>query len=186
MEDEEVRKLAEIKSFFEKRANKLENEVSMLRSFLDIIDKMLTEKSFKKIEVPKTKPITENSTYKEIISIKAADGTHLADMKVDDKTIKLVPNTEINFDINSPPFKAFLINRIFDKMRAKDVELAKEGTLDIDKVFTFKIEKDDGILKETIIENYGDERRLFELRNAVRWTLRRIYENMTNPSNQSE
>jgi hypothetical protein len=152
---------------------------------LEIIDKMLAEKSFKKIEISKTKPNSESLGYKETIPIKANDGINLANINVSESKIKLVTNIEINFDVDSPPFKTFLITKIFDKMRAKDIELAKKGKISVDEIFSYKIEQKDNSLKEIIVENYGDERRLFELRNAIRWTLRTIYEKMTNPPAQS-
>jgi len=185
LEDDVVKKLAEVKTYYEKRAIEMENEVSMLRSLLEIIDKILAEKSFKKIDMSNTKSLSETSEYKETISIKATDGTSLANIYVGEGQIKLIPNIEINFDVNSPPFKAFLITRIFDKMREKDIELAKKGDINVDEIFSYRVEQKDDFLKEIVIENYGDERRLFELRNAIRWTLRRIYEKMASPGDQS-
>ena len=186
LEDDVVKKLAEVKTYYEKRANEMEKEVSMLRSLLKIIDKMLAEKSFKKIDISKTKPVSSTSEYKETISIKATDGTSLANIHVCEDEIKLVPNTEINFDINSPPFKAFLITRILDKMREKDIELAKKGGINVDEIFSYRVKQKDDFLKEIIIENYGDERRLYELRNAIRWTLQRVYEKMASPEDLSQ
>ena len=184
MEDEVVRQLVEIKSYLEKRASELEKEASMLRSFLEIVDKILAEKSFKKIEMPKESgPLTDTSANQEA-TIQTEDGTHLANIAIIDKDLKIVPNPDINFDIDSPPFSAFLVNRILEQMRKKDIELAKKGEIDVDKVFAYKIETKGNNLTEIIIENYGDERRFFELKNAVRWTFRRMFEKLAGPSNQ--
>jgi len=45
-----------------------------------------------------------------------------------------------------------------------------------DNVLSYAIEQDGNLMKRLIVKNYGDDRRLQELRNAIRWTLRRIYE----------
>ena len=55
-EEETVKKLAEMKAYLEKRISELEGEMSKLRSFLDVVDVTLTEKSFKRAEAPKTLP----------------------------------------------------------------------------------------------------------------------------------
>ena len=66
-----------------------------------------------------------------------------------------------------------------------NVELAKKGDINVDEIFSYRVEQKDDFLKGIFIENYGDERRLYELRNAIRWTLRRIYEKMASPGDQS-
>jgi len=43
-------------------------------------------------------------------------------------------------------------------------------------MLTYDVQDDGGILKAVRVRNYGDQRRLGELRNAMRWTIRRMYE----------
>jgi hypothetical protein len=43
-------------------------------------------------------------------------------------------------------------------------------------MLSYDVEQEDGRLKAIVIRNYGDDRRLLELKNAIRWTLRRMYE----------
>ncbi len=186
LEDKIVRQLAEIKSYFGKRASELEKEASMLRSFLEIVDRILAEKSFKKIEISKeTRPTRETSVDKDGTSIKAEDGTLLADISISDGNLKIAPNPDIEFDTNSPPFSSFLVNRILEQMRKKDIELAKKGEINVDDIFAYNIDQSNNHLKEIVVDNYGDERRFFELKNAVRWTFRRMYEKSATPSNRS-
>jgi len=61
-------------------------------------------------------------------------------------------------------------------MRSRDDAAAKAGQMSPDKVLSYALEQDGGLMKRLVVKNYGDERRLQELRNAIRWTLRRIYE----------
>ena len=61
-------------------------------------------------------------------------------------------------------------------MQAKDKEAAVAGTIQPDAILTYSVEQEGGKLKSIHIQNYGDERRLLELKNAIRWTFRRMYE----------
>jgi len=191
-EEETVKKLAEAKAYLEKRISELEGEISRLRSFLDVVDVTLTEKSFKRAEVPKTLPppfkmpptvpaapppaAAAPSPYQQAYPLKTVTGVHLADVYVSDKELKIVPAPNMKYDVNSPPLRAFLIGRVLEPMQAKDRESARTGELSAERILSYRIEQDGNLLKTIVIANYGEERRLLELKNAIRWTLRRIYE----------
>jgi len=191
-EEETVKKLAEAKAYLEKRIGELEGEISRLRSFLDAVDVTLTEKSFKRAEVPKTLPppfampptlpaapptvAPAPSPYQQAYPLKTVTGVHLADVYVSDRELKVVSAPNIKYDVNSPPLRAFLIGRVLEPMQTKDRESARTGELSAEKILSYRIEQDGNLLKTIAIINYGDERRLLELKNAIRWTLRRIYE----------
>ena len=72
--------------------------------------------------------------------------------------------------------RAFLVARVLDPMHAKDQEAARNGELSANDVLTYEFDEDRGTLRTLRIRNYGDQRRLNELRNAIRWTVRRMYE----------
>ena len=61
-------------------------------------------------------------------------------------------------------------------MQSKDREAAATGAIAPDNILTYNLEQEDGKLKAIHVQNYGDDRRLLELKNAIRWTLRRMYE----------
>ena len=61
-------------------------------------------------------------------------------------------------------------------MKSGDEEKAREGLLDPDQILEYEIETEGEILKRIIIKNYREEKRLDELRGAIRWTLARMYE----------
>ena len=46
-----TKKLAEMKSFLEKRVKQLDEEASSLRSFLEAVDSLLAERSFRPVEI---------------------------------------------------------------------------------------------------------------------------------------
>ena len=60
-------------------------------------------------------------------------------------------------------------------MEEKDNELAKEGKLTPENIFTFNIIQDGDVLQELVIKNF-DAKRLKELKSSTRWTLEKMYE----------
>jgi hypothetical protein len=186
--EESVRKLAEAKAYLEKRMAEIEEEASKIRSILEVVDASLAEKSFKKVELPPSKPqeVTPSSATrpqeepsKQAIPLKTPEGVHLADVHQTDNELKVIPASGMRFDVASPPFKAFLIGRVLEPMRNRDNTLAQSGELDPDRVLSYVVEQDGNLIKTLSIKNYGDERRLQELKNAIRWTLRRMYERVS-------
>jgi|YelNatPaOPRAMG01_1025707.scaffolds.fasta_scaffold55820_2 hypothetical protein len=179
MEEQDiVKKLAKLKSFLEKKINELNEESSNLKALAEIIDEYLTEKSFKKVEVPKVEEIQPlpQAAPQKVTSIKTVDGVHLGDLIVEEKSLTLNLDPYIKFDVNSPPLKAFLIAKVLEPISKKDDEAVKSGKLNEKEAFSYVIEDENGFVKRILIKNFGDEKRLTELTNAVRWTLRRMYE----------
>jgi len=183
-EDSDLKRLAEMKSYLEKKISESERETERLRSFLQAVDSILAEKSFRRVRIPaETEAVSalEISGAKdrqtgEIWPITTPEGVHLADLQITDYELALVPDSRIKYEVTSPPLRAFFIARVLDPMHMKDEESAKAGQLAADKVLTYEISDDDGALKSLRVHNYGDQRRLIELRNAIRWTVRRMYE----------
>jgi len=177
--DEVIKVLAEIKSYFEKRLNELEQETSMLKSFLKVVDDLLAEKSFKKVEIPKAVVEMPKAQPIQAIPITSSDGVHLADFQITENEIIVLPDSRIKFDINTPPLRTFLVKKVLEQMQAKDKEMASKGEITPDKIISFRIETEENYLKSLIIKNYRDEKRLNELKNAIRWTLKRMYEKIS-------
>jgi len=61
-------------------------------------------------------------------------------------------------------------------LHVKDEESTRKQELSPDQVLSYEIDKEATLLKQIHVKNYGDERRLNELKNALRWTFRRMYE----------
>ena len=184
-EEEPVRKLAEVKAYLEKRMLEIQDEASKLKSLLEVVDASLAEKSFRKMEVPKPMPRSPGPSpplsqqvegLRQVLPLKTPDGLHLADVSETESDLIVAPAPGMRFDVSSPPFRAFLVGRVLEPMRSRDDAAAKAGQMSPDKVLSYALEQDGGLMKRLVVKNYGDERRLQELRNAIRWTLRRIYE----------
>ena len=195
MSDEEsVKELAEIKAYLEKRMAELQDEASKIKSIIEIVDANLAEKSFRKVELPKATPTpstgpatpSQEGMPRQVVPLKTPEGIHLADISQTENELIITPIEGMRFDVNSPPFRAFLIGRVLEPMRNRDNTATKTGELSPDRVLSYTIDQDGNLMKSLTIRNYGDERRLQELRNAIRWTLRRMYERATaNPDGQA-
>lgn len=183
-DDLEVKRLAEMKSYLEKKIADFEREIEQLRSFLGVVDSFLAEKSFRHVKISPDiqvavmpeKAEVAKKLVSEVWPIATPEGTHLADLQITESELILVPDPSIKYDVASPPLRAFLIARVLDPMHTKDQEAARTGQLGPDNVLVYEVEEDGGTLKALRVRNYGDQRRLVELRNAMRWTIRRMYE----------
>lgn len=176
-EDESiVKRLAEAKAYLEKRIVELEREVSANKAIISIIDEILAEKSFKKMKVEVKERPAELEKPRERFELTTVDGVFLGELSVTDNELLLTLAQNVSLRVDLPPFTSFLINRVLEPMRKKDEENVMSGRLPPEKAFSYEISQEAGILKSLRIVNYGDPRRLNELRNAIRWTLRRLYE----------
>lgn len=189
-DEEEVKQLAELKVKLQKKLEALREEVKILESLISVVDSLLVSKSFRRIEVPQL-PQTQSAqvevslapqapelSAQETILLEASDGTLLAKMYVTDKDIQVIIEPSLNLYVTTPPFQSFLVSRVLDSMKNKDLELVKDGKLNPDKVFDYELKIEGDALKEIRIKNYGDKRRLRELRTSIRWTLEKMYEKL--------
>lgn len=194
--EDEVKRLADLKMRLEKKIRRLEAELENYRAIMEIVNSTLAEKSFKRIETPIKPPTklpptraptptpspprpTPPVEYKQIVPLKTSTGTMLANMYISEDAIRVVPAEGIMLNINTPPFQAFLINRVLDPMQARDRESAKTGEITPDEILSHKIMQEGDIIRELVIRNYRDERRLREIKTSLRWTLEKMYEKTT-------
>lgn len=187
MEDEKIRKIAELREMLEERAKKLEAELEGMRTLLSFINDLLLEKSFRRAgEI--VKPVTPKPTEvvppparpeKQVrtVPLKTRAGELLANLNVEDDLMRIVPASDKKFNVNTPPFTAFLVQRILGKMRETDQELVREGRMMPQEALAYELKKDGDILQEITIRNFRPKRER-ELRSATRWTLEKMYEKM--------
>lgn len=183
LEEDKIKKMAELRETLEERAKSLESELQGLRTLLDFINELLVEKSFKKVEeiakpppMPEAKPQPAPAkTQVRTIPLKTAADELLGTMYVEDDQIRIVPEPKLQLSENTPPFTAFLIDRIIGKMAERDRELVGQGKLVPNKAFTYRVEKDGEILKEITVRNLAPQRER-EVRSATRWTLEKMLE----------
>jgi hypothetical protein len=178
VEEKMTKSLADLKAYLERKLSEHEQEAVTLRSFLQTIDDLLAEKSYRRVHIPKSiAPESGLATpTSDAQSIRTISGVELASMYVEGRDLRVVPSQEFKFDANAPPMKSFLIGKVLEPLHRKDEESTRKQELTPDQVLMYIVNQEGNRLKELYVKNFGDERRLNELKNALRWTFRRMYE----------
>jgi hypothetical protein len=177
-----TRKLAEMKAYLEQRVSELSEETKKLDSYLSIIDEILAEKSFKKIEIPKsqinsaTHPPKVSKEFTRDTTPLIVEDKKIGEIFVEGNNLTVIPGENMKFDISSPPMRAFLISKVLEPIKIKDQKEFREGKISKREQLTYEIDQEKGNLKVLVIHNFGNQKRLLDLKNAIRWTFRRIYE----------
>jgi uncharacterized coiled-coil protein SlyX len=197
-DSEKIKRLVSFKQKLEKRVEELESELKELQATLEALNFILLEKGFKRAEitkpsieiealVPKEEVTVEPSPplppteYESVIPLKTVTGELLATLHVSEDSLKVVPAEDKSFNVNTPPFTPFLVERVFAKMQEKDNELARSGQIALEKIFCYNIVREGEVIREITIEHI-DEDRLRELKSSIRWTLEKMYEKMKSQS----
>ena len=168
---------------------------------LETVNSLLLEKGFRHAELPKTPsqatvvqptkeagaeresepPTPEPSSSENAVQLKTVSGDLLATILMDDDSMRVVPAEDKNFDVNTPPFTQFLVERVLMKMQERDNELARAGQLEPDRIFSYNLVREDDMIREIGIKNV-DADRLRELKSSIRWTLEKMFEKMKGQS----
>lgn len=197
---EKIKRLVTFKKRLEKKVEALQSELKELQAMLETVNSILLEKGFKHAEITKEPAPTEISPpkeavkaepeppslqhtaeYENVIPLETVTGELLANLYITQDSLRVVLAEDKNFNINTPPFTHFLVERVFTKMQEKNGELAGTGQLTPDKIFSYNITRDGDIIREIIIKHV-DSDRLRELKSSIRWTLEKMYEKMKTQS----
>jgi len=190
-EAEKIKKFVAFKKKLEKKVEGLESELNEQRLMLEAVNSILLEKGFKRAEIAKTPETAEvsppkeealaelppqlSSEFENVIPLKTVTGESLATLYIDQDSLRIVLAEDKNFNINTPPFTQFLVERVLAKMQEKDSELVRSGQLTTDKIFSYNIIQEGDAIHEMVIKNF-DANRLRELKSSIRWTLEKMYE----------
>ena len=189
-----MKALVNFKKKLEKRIEELDVELKEVSATLEAVNYVLLEKGFKrgdlkeakapKEEVPKevevaveeeVPAIPRAAEPESVIPLKTMEDEPLAIIYVDKEALHVLPDESKYFNVNTPPFQAFLVERVLAKMQTKDSELVRKGQLTPDKMFAYNITREGDLIREIVIRNV-DEDRLRELKSSIRWTLEKMYE----------
>ncbi len=185
IDEEIIKKLMELRSYLEKKIEEVDMEAEKLRSLFQIVDEVIITKSFQRAEVVQTPTTRELQPLVEQVPkapkgeerpLRTAAGVLLANLYVLEDELRIVPDENVKFMTTTMPFQGFLIRRILESMQAKDKEDAKTGLIASDRVLSFDVVTDGDLIKEIIVRNYGDQRRLREIMTSTRWTFEKMYE----------
>ena len=181
-EEEKIKKMAEFRAVLEKRIKELETELEGLRAMFEFVNDTLLRKGFKKAEtvmpplgLPAAAPSVVES--EETVPLNTADGEFLANLYIGKDSMRVIMAEDKNFNVNTPPFMPFLVERVLAKMQERDRESVGTGELTPDKIISYNIMREGDIIREITIRNVGPERAR-ELKSSIRWTLEKMYEKM--------
>ena len=184
-EKETIKKIAKLRATLEKRVEAMEAELDEMKTLLSLIDTTLLKESFKRAEISKpVQPPQKQETppppvvpQKRGVPLKTVTGDLLAELYPEKDSMQIVLAKDKNFDINTPPFTSFFVERVLAKMEEKDKEDAKEGKLAPENILSFSMKQDGNIIREITLHNLRRERSR-ELKSSIRWTLEKMYERM--------
>ncbi|MFQ6085430.1 MAG: hypothetical protein ACE5OY_04100 [Candidatus Bathyarchaeia archaeon] len=172
---EEVDKLTKIRNKALSQIEELKGKLSYWETITKLVEDALARKGFKKAaEIPSA---VEVAKYKMTASIKTKLGEKLADMHIGEDFVKIVPVKGIDFVVDDPAFQAFFVRRVIRGMEEADKELVKRGSIRPEQSIALQVDKDDGKLREIIVKNPRE--RVREIRSAIEWTLRRMFERVS-------
>jgi hypothetical protein len=189
---DKIKKLADFRQRLEKRIEEVSAELEELLVLLEFADTTLLEKGFKRAEVGQpvalesmppssfseasrrvaVSPIAE---YESAMLLKSAAGDLLANLYTGKDSLHIILAKDKEFNVKTPPFLQFLVERVLVKMQDKDRQAVASGELEPNKTFSFKIVQDGDILREIFIENTSEDRTR-ELKSTIRWTLEKMFE----------
>ena len=180
-EGERVRRLAEFKALLEQRVKEAKTELDGLQVLLKYVDTSLLEKGFRKAKVLEPppavaeKPSTSPEEHEQVVPLKTAGGNLLANLYVAEGLMRVVPAEDKSFNVNTPPFMAFLVERVLTKMQEKDRGAAETGEIPPEGILSYDISRDGDVIREITIRNVDAERSR-ELKSTIRWTLEKMHE----------
>jgi hypothetical protein len=186
-DSDKIKALVTFKKKLEKRIEKLDSEVKELEATLEVVNSILLEKGFKRGDIkevaPPTqaagaleeKPLQHVAETESVIPLKTMNDEPLAIIYVSKDSLHVLPDESKSFNVSTPPFSHFLVERVLAKMQEKDNELVRMGQLTPDRMFAYNIIREGDLIREIVIKN-ADEERLRELKSSIRWTLEKMYE----------
>jgi len=195
-DSERMKRLISFKKKLEDRAQELDSELKEAQTMLETVNSLLLEKGFRRIEIPKgtaktgvppheeqtsttsePEPVPATAPPEGVIQLKTADGEPLAELFLNEveESLRVIPARDKNFNTGTPPFTQFLVERVMQKMQERDNELAQIGQIAPERIFSYNIIQENGVIQEIEFRNV-DQDRLRELRSSIRWTLEKMYE----------
>jgi len=189
-----VKSLADLKKYLEDRLSALTAEVENLKLLIKLVDEALARASFKPAsalevarevvqQAPSPPPQPRGLETETLILASSRMGNKLlGKMYIGEGYLRIVPAQDLELNVNIPPFRQFLVEKVLEEMRRKDREAAERGEIRESEVIDYEVKTKGDILAEIFVKNIVDDRRIRELKNAVRWTFERMLEKMAQRS----
>ena len=122
--------------------------------------------------------LNENvSTFTETRELKRLkDNLSLAKVNISSQTIEIIPEKDLLFSIETPPFKSFFIKRILEGMITQDRDKNHQNDSFNHDLMNYFIDEHEGRIKKITINNYREKERLTDIINTSAWVLTRMLE----------
>jgi hypothetical protein len=165
-----------------KPASKLERSLNnTASSIINAKQEQLNRnKSTIKTEYKKHNPDTSNenvSTFTETRELKRLkDNLSLAKVNISSQTIEIIPEKDLLFSIETPPFKSFFIKRILEGMITQDRDKNHQNDSFNHDLMNYFIDEVEGRIKKITINNYREKERLTDIINTSAWVFTRMLE----------
>ena len=133
-----------------------------------------------KTEYKKHNSVTLNenvSTFTETRELKRLkDNLSLAKVNISSQTIEIIPEKDLLFSIETPPFKSFFIKRILEGMITQDRDKNHQNDSLNHDLMNYFIDEHEGRIKKITINNYREKERLTDIINTSAWVFTRMLE----------
>jgi hypothetical protein len=104
------------------------------------------------------------------------DNLLLAKVNISSQTIEIIPENDLLFSMDTPPFKSFFIKRILEGMITQDQDRNRQKQALNNQPLNYSIDEYEGKIKKIIINNYREKERLTDIINTSAWVLTRMLE----------
>ena len=165
-----------------KPASKLQRSINNTESSItgEREEPVLRNKSTVKTESKKhnLNSLNENvSIFTETRELKRLkDNLLLAKVNISSQTIEIIPENDLSFSIDTPPFKSFFIKRILEGMITQDRDKNRQKQALNNDPLNYSIDEHEGRIKKIVINNYREKERLTDIINTSAWVLTRMLE----------
>jgi len=170
--EEETKILLRFRSEIEERINRLQDEINDLSILVSAIDKMIIKQGFQQAGPGGPSQDLDD----RMVSIRSKDGVLLGTLIVEENQVVFEPSRDIQFPASTPPFQPFLIERVLRNMKVSDEQRVERGEIGPEEILEYDTQLEGDALKRLVIRNFGDDRRLREIKSSLRWTLEKMYE----------
>jgi hypothetical protein len=127
---------------------------------------------------PTLNSLNENvSTFTETRELKRLkDHLLLAKVNISPETIEIIPEKDLLFNIDTPPFKSFFIKRILEGMITQDQDKNRQKQSLKNDSLNYTIDEHEGKINKIIINKYREKDRLTDIINTSAWVFTRMLE----------
>jgi hypothetical protein len=185
--EEEIQKLAQLKKFLEEKIEALSKEMEGLRAMIQIVDRELVARSFRRGTGESISPAASPApagtftaaTPTAPVPMPAIEerkmelvyrGRSVGSAYVSMNKVRIVPDEKFGLRTTTSPFESFLLRKVLDEIHETDTERAGRGEIRPDQILSYDVVEENTLLKEIVVNNYGDTDRLNRILRASAWT----------------